>query len=179
MGSEKNRVGGGSHSLWPASCTQEVLMSLYLFACALKVPWEQPNFHSISFQKKHWSPPFQYLWLGSREEFPFLLARLSLGRSMIWESIGRGGKGQASMEWSPCAEFPRNGTGKARCPWIRQVNLKLCSGNYRAIIILKMDTGIKQDLILRNLGSSSHCQVGTFYILEPQLPYLLSSYVNK
>lgn len=34
---------------------------------------------------------------------------------MMWESIGGGGEGQASMKLSPCAAFPRNGTGKARC----------------------------------------------------------------
>lgn len=31
------------------------------------------------------------------------------------ESTVRGGEGQASMKQSPCADFPRNGTGKARC----------------------------------------------------------------
>lgn len=29
---------GGGHSLWPVSSTQEVLMLLYLFACAVKIP---------------------------------------------------------------------------------------------------------------------------------------------
>lgn len=34
-GSGKNL---GGHSLWPVSSTQEVLMLLYLFACAVKIP---------------------------------------------------------------------------------------------------------------------------------------------